>query len=905
MRVPEAFLTHAVSNLAVSPATEYHAQMVDPAPTCRLVAAGLVAFALLGVAGESAAQPFSTERRLGEPGENARVLWQRHSQVVFDGENYVAIWENERSTFAPFSGGWRFAARVSEDGTLLDEHAILLTRHSPSSMVVSAAAPWGTLIVLPVDDDIAAVRLGRGGEVFDSEPRVLVSGARNYPAPSVACLDTGCLLVHSSGDSSNPRTLGVALDGCGESVPGTEFELPSGTWEVRAASDGYVALGRTPASGVEAELVAIGMTADGRRRFEPVAIPAPRGVGTAFGSGPSGSLVVWSEPGAHEVRSACLDADGRLRDQALVLESAETVFVGGMSSEGDNYRLGLRIGTSTASLAVDGCGRPLEAPVVLASDDGPCTVGQPRVASGTHSTLFTWDFGINSRECEKPPATAAVLPHDPGLPLAPVEVQGAAARMGPPAIGSDGTTYLAAWYEDRDGASGLYTQALETDGTPRERAVLTIPSDAHPAPARSASVAFVGGRYVVELHASENSSNHESWREPNVAAEVEPRTLSRGEPRVQQKLGVPGSSSFLDVFGTVYQEGEDVRTLSYLTVRATDAARTPLSEDWNHSLTPGAGDSHAVAAFDGARFGVLWTHDEPRSPTSEAWVEQVFMTFDETGQPLLASPLVLPGLGEYEPASLTFGDGMYLLSLFARDRSLVVVRLTTEGELLDATPKPLLEAVATLTEGSSAERRFSGAIFDGEAFVFAWVERSTTGADMPPSLRHLDFDVRVARIAVDGSLLSDGWVTSSREDEIGLGGLASVGDGTSLLGYRRFDDDPAYVALRGFVRTLGTGECNTATSCSEDACDACCVRGCARREPVIACEVADCGTGCDEGTRCVSGLGCVSDAPAPTRVVRSEGCGCTMPGRDHGGHWALSFLLAALGARRVRPARRR
>jgi hypothetical protein len=859
----------------------------------------LAALALLFGARGAAAMPFSAEQRLGEAAANERVLWQRFSEAVFDGENYVVIWENERSSFGPYSGGFRFATRVNEDGTVLDERGIFVTRDSPSSLLVSTAAPWGTLIVYPNDGGIVGLRLGRDREL-DLEPYLLAEGSSGYPTTTVACLDSGCLLVFSLGFGNDLRTLGFALDGCGDRVPGTDFELPAGQWTLRAGSDGYVALGSVPESGAMAELLAFGLGADGVQRFGPVTIPARQGASSAFGANPSGSLVVWSES-ANELRAVCLDPSGGVVGENRVLESAETVTIGDMSTEGDHYRLGARIGATVTTFAVDACGQPLESPVTVATGDDACPLSVPRLASGTRSAWLSWDWGENSPACEKPPATGAVVAVDPTILTAAVEVQNASARMGPPALGSDGTSYLAAWYEDRYGASGLYTQALSTDGEPLEDAVLTIPSESHPTPTRTASVAFVGGRYVVELHASENSSHPESWSEPNAAAEIDPRTLMRGDPRVQPRLGAPGSSTFLEAQLIVHQEGEDLPTLSHLRVVATDASTNPVSDEWTRPFSQGSGDYAPEVAFDGSSFGVVWTHREPISRT-EDYREQLFMKFDETGQPLLSDPVVIPGLGEYEPASLTFGGGIYLLTLLTLDRAEVMVRLTTEGELIDAEPRSLIEAT-----GGSVYRQALGSTFDGEAFVLAWSER----ASGTPSPRHTDDDIRVAQVSANGTQLSDGWVTSSPENELASAGLASAGDGRTLLGYSRFDDGPDTLALRGVVRVLGSGGCDSDTTCSDEACDEpCCVRGCTRSAPEPSCEIADCDPACDEGTHCVQGLGCVTDAARPrSRVVRTEGCGCTIPGGERTGPLPLTGapalgLLTMLGlGRRRRRAR--
>ena len=101
-------------------------------------ALGVLAFAVCTAAPARAAE-FSPERALGASAENERVLWKNSSRVAFDGESYVALWQADRANFAPFYGGWLYAARVSEDGTLLDAHGILVARNA--SLGSSAVDP--------------------------------------------------------------------------------------------------------------------------------------------------------------------------------------------------------------------------------------------------------------------------------------------------------------------------------------------------------------------------------------------------------------------------------------------------------------------------------------------------------------------------------------------------------------------------------------------------------------------------------------------------------------------------------------------------------------------------------------------------------------------------------------------
>jgi len=198
-------------------------------------------------------------------------------------------------------------------------------------------------------------------------------------------------------------------------------------------------------------------------------------------------------------------------------------------------------------------------------------------------------------------------------------------------------------------------------------------------------------------------------------------------------------------------------------------------------------------------------------------------------------------------------------------------------------------------------RSFTTLGFDGQSFVASWLESYTRKrGDQSESAR----DLLVARIDPAAVLLESGPVAPGRERMSG-GALASTGDGRALVGYGRFDTDPASLSTRAFARLLGVGACDTSTPCSDTTCDGCCARGCVSAPATLACVVAGCDAACPDGSDCVEGIGCVQGSKRPAKIVYSKGCGCRLA-RDSSETASVLFgVLSALGVALRRARRRR
>ena len=835
-------------------------------------------------------EPFSVEQGLGPPGASAAIVEPRFSQVIFDGALYWVLYQ---SSIEPLpNGNALLAVRVDEDGTVLDPYGLFIARYADAPVHAITPAPWGALVTYATGDGAFLVRLGRDGAIADPAPSALGVGAHSYPYPGAACLSGGCLAIWST----QTETHVVALDGCGAALPQTELQLPYGDWEPRAAGDGYLLVGGTLNSSSTLPLLALGLTADGQTRWGPVTLPIPTGAWRAFAVGPSGALFVWLDTSG-ALLSLALAASGEPSGPPQLISLTGVSEIGGLSAEGDHFRLALHLGAAEAVLRLDAAGLPLDSEPLTVATDSACGAGAAAVASGTRTALVTWPRDQRGAACVEIPPSAALVAFGSSPAVTPLDVTGAVARMSAPALASDGKGYLAAWFEERAGAPGLYTQALDLAGIPLEIPVLTIPAPLAQNDLRPAFASFLSDRYVVEL--GKNTDTVDA----NRAAEIDAATLARGAPREQAKLGVPGRTSFLDVEIDITQSGEDRATLTRVRAQATDRASTAIGNSWTRELPYGASERNPVVGFDGHDFAVVWKYENEEGSSDPPEPELLFMRFDETGAPLLSEPLVLPGLGAFTPQALTFGAALFLLTL-APDvpdlgMPLSVISMDPSGTLWERAPHPLSAA------GLGQQLQFTAATFDGNAFEVAWSQRFFPGSSGTPSTGRSDPDLHVAWLAPDGSNIAEAAVANRREDEQG-GALASAGDAHALLGYNRFDRDPQYLSTRAFVRELGSGACNTDQTCTDSSCSDCCPAGCAPTAATLTCGVATCDPTCTDNEHCVTGLGCVPNPPVPTPNPRLvKGCGCRYPVADANAETRSSLLLVGLALVSLRQRRRK
>lgn len=786
----------------------------------------------------ASAQSFSGEQALGVAAESEPVLWHRYRTVVFDGENYVALWQEDRQGMVPFgSDVLLLAARVSQQGELLDPHDILVSRSAASEAFALARAPWGSLILYETQEGLVAQRMNRAGELLDAEPLVLSREADVFPLPTAACSDVACYVTWNVAS----ETRGVALDGCGQPIVGTELSLPGGKWQHTYSQGTHLLLGRRLQGYFSPDTSAYGIGERGTVLWGPQTLPISNsGFPVVSASAPDRFLVVWSDPtpDALDLKMVGLDLGGALIGQPKVLLQNNRYSAGDLAWEANHFRLTLQDSTAISALRFDPAGILLDPAPVEFSQPDVCSASWPRLASGVSNSLLIWDWGHNGPACQLPPPTAALVEHQAAEPQAPLQIVGSAARMGPPALGTDGNGYLAAWYEERLDATGLYTQRLASDGTAIEEPVLTITAEPHPAPARRASVSYVAGRYLVEL--AELATMWPEWAEPSVVATVSPDTGERGEAIPDASTGTPGLDGFLVVNWIVRQSGEDVVTLKSVTISIVDAngqlvmgQPTWINPDGSGQSAPFAeSDERAVAGFDGQNYALIWRRWETPSAGDGRTYGVVFMPFDSMGVPVLQAPAILSGLDAYTPLAVTFGSDAYLLVLLDGESRLSAVRVSPQGAMLDDAP---IQVTSLPIEGPYGPSPVS-VTFDGNQFLIAYDARplaNTDAADAgtdpfglgPTGPAEADnVELFVAAIGADGQLSSNAVVVSGPHDEI-QSSLASLGDGTALLGYHRFEPSDA-VSVRAYVRQLGVGDCTELVACGEACNGSCCAVGC-------------------------------------------------------------------------------
>jgi hypothetical protein len=107
---------------------------------------------------------------------------------------------------------------------LLDSHGIFVSRELALESIRTARAPWGTLIVYVNADGVLAARLSRQGQLADALPLRPAEAGEIFPSPTAACSDSDCFVTWNT----DHKTKGLALDGCGLPVTGTDLSIVGG-----------------------------------------------------------------------------------------------------------------------------------------------------------------------------------------------------------------------------------------------------------------------------------------------------------------------------------------------------------------------------------------------------------------------------------------------------------------------------------------------------------------------------------------------------------------------------------------------------------------------------------------------------------------------------------------------------
>lgn len=401
--------------------------------------------------------------------------------LAFDGDNYLAVWQNYRSG----TDYEIYGARIDTSGAVLDSSGICI--RSGAFMPALPCVTFGDSTYMVVwnewgigtDDDIYGARLARSGEVLDSTGVAISTGANWQGSPSLAF---GGAQYFVAWEDNRRDTLdiygarisetGIVLDPSGIAICSTSGQQASPS----SGSDGteYIVVWEDLRSGVSRDIYGARVSASGAV-LDPSGIP----ISTAPGNQASpcvaydGSnyLAIWEDLRGGPIQQiygtrittsgAVLDTSGiPLWTIPLPQETPNAVFGSGgylvvwaLSHSGDDSDI---YGTR-----VDTAGRILDSSYIAVSiamdrQEAPSAAfgaGKYLVVWKDYRSGFSYDiYGARVSE-------SGIVLDPSGIPIATGIYLDES-----PSVAFDGIDYVVVWEDQRNGSRDVYGARVDTSG---------------------------------------------------------------------------------------------------------------------------------------------------------------------------------------------------------------------------------------------------------------------------------------------------------------------------------------------------------------------------------------------------------------------------------------------------------
>jgi hypothetical protein len=436
---------------------------------------------------------------------------QINATAAFDGENYLVVWEDERS----FVAADIYGARVRPDGTVVERVDVPISTAVGHQREPDVTFDGTNFLVTWTDGrngsdtDVYGARVSRAGAVLDAAGVAIATGPGDQRSPAQVFDGTNHFVTWTDqvgeaaeihGARVSPAAVVVdapAIVVSGDAYPYTSPDVAfNGTdhlvvWAVAGPADDPWARdvhgARVDPEGTVLDATAI-VVATGDADQE---LPAVASDGSAF-------LVVWHDQGpGEEIRGARVAADGAVVDPAGIAltatpsadETEPAVAFGAgnylVAWEASEYEVGTGIfGTRVT-------------PAGLVLDDGTSIYSGPdrygaraAVASGGGGwAVLLFGDGPDSADLHMVRVDAA------GAAVGTTKVPSAlSAQVDPLVTAGDGQS-LVLWTDNRAPDGGLYGARVSDDGTPLDGAgFLVVPGADEPS---VPAVAFDGTNYLV------------------------------------------------------------------------------------------------------------------------------------------------------------------------------------------------------------------------------------------------------------------------------------------------------------------------------------------------------------------------------------------------------------------------
>jgi len=300
------------------------------------------------------------------------------------------------------------------------------------------------------------------------------------------------------------------------------------------------------------------------------------------------------------------------------------------------------------------------------------------------------------------------------LDPAGIQISGAADEQRYPSIDFDGTNYFIAWYDNRTGSDyDIYGTLLNTSGTvlnPTGIAISTA-TDAQQMP----SVSFDGTNYLVAWYDHRDGSNYDIFgaRVNHSGVVQDPSGIHISNIDAQQI-----SPAVISYSGQWLVVWSDSRNGSYNDIYGSriSASGTVTDEDGILISASAQMQGKPAVSFDGTNYLVVWQEDRGGGPPFDIYG----MRIDPSGNELDADAIpisTVSGSQEY-PAVAFDNDSIYLV-VWQDNRSgsgydIYGARVTTSGNVLD----PPGIAISTAT----SNQELPSVAFDGTNFLAVWAD---------------------------------------------------------------------------------------------------------------------------------------------------------------------------------------
>jgi hypothetical protein len=407
--------------------------------------------------------------------------WRQSPWPVFDGTNFLVVWQDYRS-----GQNWDiYGARVSTQGAVLDSAGIAICIAANSRVVPAVAFDGANSLVIWEDErsgseDIYGSRVTPEGAVLDSAGIAVASAAYYGLSPAAASDSTNYLVVwqdnrsdsiwHVYGARVSPQ--GALLDPA--VIPVTA--VPSDQRSPAVAFDGtnYLVVWRGVDNDSICRILAARLTPEGVL-LDSIGLGISQG-GTdvesaAVGFDGTNYLVVWSEFHSgtdYDINAARMTPGGTVLDSPSIAISAKPTWemTPAVAFDGTSYLVVWSASGGTGCRCIFGArvtsrGEVLDTAAILIAAAGAFNDQTlPAVAFDGTNFLVAWQDTRGSGDIY----AARVTPQGIVLDPSGITVCGAAGNQGAPSMCPDGAGTLVTWSDGRNGNEHDIYRARVTPG---------------------------------------------------------------------------------------------------------------------------------------------------------------------------------------------------------------------------------------------------------------------------------------------------------------------------------------------------------------------------------------------------------------------------------------------------------